>query len=483
MNRIRCRRRGIYAYFMALMELVINITMLNITYSQINQTHSEYLFSLNNPLDPFHISLNTISLPLNEERFLIEEPTRVITLHEAIELTLVQNLDLTLARAEEKVSDLRKEVEISKFIPSLEVGAFTGHKQGRLQGSFGDLQNVDYNTFDNQFGVVYRINIGKQVQSTLAASRELERSVLQTLDTKQRLLMRIFELYQNLIIVKYGVVVSKQLVDDSESFVSIARSREATGIGLGSEVARAEAKLASDRRELVELKKIWKSVSIGFAIVLNIPTHVLLDPAEDQLKLQFLISDSDVQNTETYASKRPDVLAAKKSFDSAEHKVSEAYWDLLGPEIAVGVQEHFIGDHADILNNRTDVGAYLYWSISVEKFNRIRQIKAEKEISKIRALKIEEVATGEINTARNDIYASQEQIPLAKVEVKAAETNLRISQSRYRAGTAIALEILDAENSLAQARLNLAKSIVAFNLAQARLVTATGIISKEIMDR
>lgn len=60
-----------------------------------------------------------------------------------------------------------------------------------------------------------------------------------------------------------------------------------------------------------------------------------------------------------------------------------------------------------------------------------------------------------------------------------AEMNHRISQSRFREGTAIALEVLDAQQVIAQARLNLARHVVDFNLAQARLLAAAGLIDAE----
>ena len=68
---------------------------------------------------------------------------------------------------------------------------------------------------------------------------------------------------------------------------------------------------------------------------------------------------------------------------------------------------------------------------------------------------------------------------MAKEGLASARANLNISMARFRAGTAIALEVFDAQDTLAQARLNLARSIVAFNTAQLSLLAATGAISRE----
>ena len=80
--------------------------------------------------------------------------------------------------------------------------------------------------------------------------------------------------------------------------------------------------------------------------------------------------------------------------------------------------------------------------------------------------------------SEQDLAAASDRIPLAGEGLRAATDTLRLSEARFQAGTAIALEVLDAQDLLAQARFNLARAIVEFNTAQARLLAASGTIDR-----
>ena len=56
-----------------------------------------------------------------------------------------------------------------------------------------------------------------------------------------------------------------------------------------------------------------------------------------------------------------------------------------------------------------------------------------------------------------------------------------MSLAQFQAGTAIALEVIDAADRLAGARLELARSIVDYNLSQVRVLAATGAPQLELL--
>ncbi len=65
--------------------------------------------------------------------------------------------------------------------------------------------------------------------------------------------------------------------------------------------------------------------------------------------------------------------------------------------------------------------------------------------------------------------------------LEAAQQSRRISLAQFQASTAIALEVIDAADRLADARLELASSIVDYNLAQVRVPAATGAFQLELL--
>ena len=80
------------------------------------------------------------------------------------------------------------------------------------------------------------------------------------------------------------------------------------------------------------------------------------------------------------------------------------------------------------------------------------------------------------------MQAAREALPLAQEGREAAQQSRRISLARFEAGTAIALEVIDSADRLASARLDLARSIVDYNLSQVRVLAATGALEPEFLE-
>ncbi|KKN59113.1 hypothetical protein LCGC14_0545220 [marine sediment metagenome] len=407
-----------------------------------------------------------------------------ISLANALDRALAENVDIGLARAEEQIAQTKDQVSKGVLLPVLEFSGGAARTDGRVQGSFGELRDVEFNTYNPQVAMGYHINLGSQIHKALATRRDLDFAVLQTLHTEQRLLLRVIELYQNLALSRIGIKIAEQLVADSEQFVRIASTRTALGVGLGSEVARAKAKLASDRQQLVQARNIWETSSVRLAVVLRLNPRVLLEPTDEKLVPINLIPSPETWKVEENVRVRPDIKAAVRRTMAASHQVSAAWWDLLGPELTAEVRQIYIGDRLSSgFNDRTDSRLLLSWTFSFDKIGRINQRKAEEALARLNLMKIEDKAFGEVQIARQEIHAAMERIRLAKDGLEAAQSNHHISLARFQAGMAIVLEVLDAEDARAQAQLDIALSIVAFNLAQVRLLTAAGIIHRDLFGR
>lgn len=65
---------------------------------------------------------------------------------EVLEIALDQNLDLELARAEAELARVRSHTAVSRLVPELELGAGAERTDGRVQGSFGTLRDVNFDS-------------------------------------------------------------------------------------------------------------------------------------------------------------------------------------------------------------------------------------------------------------------------------------------------------------------------------------------------
>jgi outer membrane protein TolC len=134
------------------------------------------------------------------------------------------------------------------------------------------------------------------------------------------------------------------------------------------------------------------------------------------------------------------------------------------------------------LQRQERYGVGLNWNLSFVKADRIREQRASAKAAGIRASKAEDAAVAEVRLAQNDISTALQLIALAADEIASIETTHRLSLARFTAGTALAFEVLDAQDVLTEARLKRARYTTELKIAQARLLAASGAIEKESIE-
>ena len=407
---------------------------------------------------------------------------RAIGFAEVLEVALDQNLNLELARVEEELAQARSRSAASRFVPELEFGAGAARTDGRVQGSFGELRDVNFDTIEAGGSVRYRVNLGARILDTFAANRELDAAIYGVLDTRQKLLLRVATLYNELVLSQVGSQIARQRAEDGEQFLRIVSARERSGVGLGSDVARARAELATDRRAAVQAQALWETTSVGLAVVLRLDPEILLVPDADHLRPVELLPSNGAAGGESKARARPDVEASRKRAEAAAKRFHAAWWDLAGPELAARARGSFIGDDTSDLDGTSNLGVFVGWTLSLEKLSKTSERRKEQTIAKLQSLRAEERAVGEARQAARQLEAARKVLPLTEEGLEAAQQSHRISLAQFQAGTAIALEVIDAADRLAGARLELARSIVDYNLSQVRLLAAAGSLQRELLE-
>jgi outer membrane protein TolC len=497
---------------------------------------------------PAQTTMSTASCPPRWATPIPVQPDEVLTsahtvepihLEMALRLALEGNIDLALAKAAESAAQARLAGGKGALLPSLEADAGITSVNGTVQGSFGDFRDIDARGYRLGIALTYGVNIGQQVRELIALRKELDSAVFNSLAVEQQLVFRVVELYADLLLEKVGVNIADRLVSDAESLERIARVRAEAGVGLGADVARAEANTAGAKSELEAARESWRQTSLTLAVIIRKDPAVLLDPIDANLDIWRGVQKRTLQAADTLSEPRPDVMAVKREAQAASERLRAARWDLFAPKLTAEARWSGVGGHGerslpdrfDALSNaagsftraglswqnvleensttppaaalggfgrafydyrdlfrsagqdvefdgRTNLAVGLVWNLSLGKRNRLQELRAREKIASLRAERLEERAQGEVVSARSAMESSCRRIDLALAELNAAETSHRIALARFQDGLAIALEVLDAQREIAQARLSLARHVTDYNLAHARLLAAAGTIDK-----
>jgi outer membrane protein TolC len=398
---------------------------------------------------------------------------RIISLEEAMRIATVQGLDVALARADAEVAKAKTRVARSGLFPELEAGAAASRRDGTVQGSFGDSRDVAFSTYEPSAALVYRKNVAAEIFRASSSAFEEEAALLERADTEQVVALRVAELYHGLLAAKAGLRIAEQLERDNVLLSRVVSAREEAGITSGSDGARAAARLAAARQEVITARRLRDQASIGLAVALRLDPGVPLEPMEERLDVASHAGTTGWDAT-ARAARRPAVVASERRVRAADRARSGATWDLLAPSLSAELRRSWVSRNASDFGGRTSYGALLLWTLSEAKLARLEQADATAAKARASAERVREQARGAVVDARQGVGAAAERIPLSRQQLVAAETAWRIALARLRDGTGTALEVFETEDDVARARLGLARSIISFNLSQIRLLAAAG---------
>jgi outer membrane protein TolC len=87
---------------------------------------------------------------------------------------------------------------------------------------------------------------------------------------------------------------------------------------------------------------------------------------------------------------------------------------------------------------------------------------------------LEDALRQEIGQGFEDYEAARQAMESALTGIRAAEESYRVRREQFRAGAAVATDVIDAESELRRARLELVNAAIDVRIARARLDRAVG---------
>jgi outer membrane protein TolC len=101
------------------------------------------------------------------------------------------------------------------------------------------------------------------------------------------------------------------------------------------------------------------------------------------------------------------------------------------------------------------------------------QIGAQRAQTLADMAALEDALRTEVSQAYEDYQSAQQAMEAAMTGIRAAEETYRVRREQYRAGAAVATDVVIAENDLNRARLELVNAVIDMHIARARLDRAT----------
>lgn len=288
--------------------------------------------------------------------------------------------------------------------------------------------------------------------------------------------------YFNMAAAQNKVEIAQRAASEGEQFLKISQDLEKGGEAAHSDVIRAELQMQDRRRQLQEAQLGLLNAKLDLAVLIFPDFNQNFSLSDDLHATVPLPTLEEVQ--QQGAKDNPEIRAALATVQEAGHDVTDAragYLPTLNIDYFYGIDSAQFAANSVIDNQRIhNLGSSALLSLNIPIWNwgatqskvkqaELRQSQAQRQLSLAQRTLLAEMRSlyGEAETALTELAGLQRSADLAS-------EGLRLSTLRYKGGEATVLEVVDAQNSFAQANVNYQDGAVRYRVALAKLQTLTG---------
>ena len=274
--------------------------------------------------------------------------------------------------------------------------------------------------------------------------------------------------------------------DQAQHFLAISQDLERGGEVAHSDVVKAQIQYNAQEQALRETKLAMDTARLDLAVLLSSDFNQNFQVVDDLHLNSALPSFADIQALAR--RQNPDMRAATENLRTARMDVTiarQAFLPTLSVDLVWGIEANQIGWNTVVaaapqLGPVPSGGYFLTGSITVPLWDwgarksKLRQAELKREQANVELSAAQRQLLRNLSGYYQEAEAARGELDLLRQSADLAAENLRLNGLRYQAGEATILELVDAQNTLNQARNAYDDGLVRYRLALANLQTLTG---------
>jgi outer membrane protein TolC len=282
---------------------------------------------------------------------------------------------------------------------------------------------------------------------------------------------------------------------EAEQFLDITQKQEQGGEAAHADVVKAQITVRQRQRDLEDAQLAIEKARIALGVLI-FPALRIDYTAEDDLAQPALLAP--LPEAEAKATNNsPDLQAAKSTMQESVYDVSVAryqylpsfaidfYYGIDANEFAIRTNHPTSGAERSNLPDtevpyRQNLGYVAQATLNIPVWNwglirsKVKQAEIRQQQAQLDLTITQRELQANLAAFYREAQTAQNQIDSLRQSVDLSDESLRLTLLRYQAGEASALEVVDAQTTLAQARNAYDDGLVRYRVALANLQTLTG---------
>jgi outer membrane protein len=283
----------------------------------------------------------------------------------------------------------------------------------------------------------------------------------------------------------YGLIVAQRkgtnaraAAEEAQRFVKISQELERGGEVAHSDVIRAELQFNERQQALQDAQLLAEKAKLDLSILL-FPNFTQDFTIVDDLRLAPPLP-AFPETERLAAHNNADIAAAVAALRVSNDEVTvakSAYVPTLALDVWYGVDAN---QFAISSYGHRNLGYAAAATVYVPIFDwgairsKVKQAELRQKLTRVALTEAQRIALADLRAFWNEADLARSQLELLHNSADLAAESLRLTNLRYKAGDATALEVVDSQNSLMLARNSYDDAEARYRLALANLQTLTG---------
>lgn len=408
-----------------------------------------------------------------------------LTLADALQLAFRHQQSLRVSRSQVQAAQGRTEQVASARNPRLGIGStytdplFTqaGGVPATPTNTTGGGAASGFTGFLAGGGWTHNVTLNQLIfdfgntQNRIRASEQAERSAQAGYSQSQANVVRdVKQAYYNLLLAERLVAVQLENVANQRQHVSEAQARFQSGLGLPSDVTRAQTLVSTALLELTNAQSQVANNRLQLNLTMGLdprtPVRVL-----EETEPPIPVDDPNALFNRALTT-RPELIQFQANLASARATLDAAH-TTSAPSIGASLtyQNRAVPSFSSLnlglaINYQLFDGG-LQGGVVRESQAAVDRAQAELELAQQRV-------KSEVGQAYVELRTSEQRVAAATAEEANARETLRLATGRYRVGLGIFLDVVDAQNAFLRAQTNRVNSLTQLDLSRATLARAIG---------
>jgi len=285
--------------------------------------------------------------------------------------------------------------------------------------------------------------------------------------------------YYAVVIAQRRLANAQRTLDDARKFLDLTQKQETGGEAAHADVVKAQLQVQQHERDVSDAQLAIDKSQIALAVLIFPDFRRDFTVQDDLDQAPPLAPFSEMQDLAL--SKSPELRAAQASLQAGAADISVAktgYLPALSLDYFYGIDANQVALYnRDHLNN---LGSTAQATLTIPVWNwgatqsKVRQAELRQKQAQAELTFTQRQLLANLNSSYLEGQLAQAQLESLKKSLDLSQESLRLTLLRYQAGEATALEVVDAQTTLAQARNAYDDGLARYRVAVAAIQTLTG---------